>query len=69
MNNPFEEKFPPVKTPERNQVVSEIKDGFGKPQKLYVSKEVAGKLHFICPSSEMWIDVTEIYDILNKLNV
>ena len=68
-NNPWVEKFPAVKNPSGKQVKAKIVNNEGKPNDLYISDEVAGKLHLTVTCKDMWIDIDELKDALQKVGV
>lgn len=68
-NNPFESKFPPVKNPSAQEVRASIKGYDGTDGNVYMSNEVTGKVHIKAPCKEMWMDVAELIDALQKIGV
>ena len=62
-------KFAPVKNPTGKQVRAKIVNNEGKPHELYISDEVAGKLHIITTCRDAWIDIAELREALRLLSV
>ena len=69
MINPFENNFPPIKNPSGLEVRATVRGFDGKENNVYMSNEVSGKVHIKAPCKEMWMDVEELIDALQKIGV